>query len=198
MNSILLRRFHRVLGGLDDRAYLLAKISYEVAPTSFGIKPSSLLSFHSYSRKLRQIWDQYKNDVCKELNINYFELNKTAKHTLVLFYHHDVLEKTVQDPNNKAFLEKMGYESELKLEQILGMLQRKMGSIFPHEIGLLLGIPRKDIVGFITNNGADCLFCGYWKVYHNPEQADSLFQGYDRAKNHVLRRLFAMRGAVSA
>ena len=36
---------------------------------------------------------------------------------------------------------------------------------FPHEIGLLLGYPPEDVIGFIENRGQNPLYIGYWKVY---------------------------------
>ena len=35
---------------------------------------------------------------------------------------------------------------------------------FPHELGLLLGYPVEDVLGFIRNEGRNYLYCGYWKV----------------------------------
>ncbi len=35
------------------------------------------------------------------------------------------------------------------------------GKQFPHEMGLLLGYPVEDVVGFMENNGKNYLYSGY-------------------------------------
>lgn len=190
MSSAMLRRFHAVLGRLDERSYLLAKVSYEAAPALFGKKPSSLVSFCSHGRNLCRLWDHYKHGICAELKLDFFELKKTEKHTLVLFYHRNMLEGIASDFANKAFLRQLGYQGALELDSFLLHLKKRLEGNFPHEIGLLLGIPREDIAGFIA--GAECVLCGYWKVYHNPEAASCLFRTYDMAKTKVVRRICRM------
>ena len=54
---------------------------------------------------------------------------------------------------------------------------------FPHEIGVFLGYPLPDVIGFIEHR--PCVFSGYWKVYQNPSDARKLFALYDRCKNEL-------------
>lgn len=57
---------------------------------------------------------------------------------------------------------------------------------FPHEIGVFLGYPMEDVIGFIENNDKNCLCTGYWKVYSNPERAKNLFRYYDEARESAI------------
>ena len=57
---------------------------------------------------------------------------------------------------------------------------------FPHEIGLLLGYPPEDVIGFIENRGQNPLYIGYWKVYSNLEECRKVYAGYDQAREKVL------------
>ena len=57
---------------------------------------------------------------------------------------------------------------------------------FPHEIGLLLGYPPEDVIGFIENRGQNPLYIGYWKVYSNLEECRKVFAGYDQAREKVI------------
>ena len=54
---------------------------------------------------------------------------------------------------------------------------------FPHEIGVFLGYPVKDVRGFIENEGKRYLMIGYWKVYSDLADARMIFKEYDRAKD---------------
>lgn len=59
---------------------------------------------------------------------------------------------------------------------------------FPHEIGVFLGIPLGDIMGFIANKGKNYIFNHYWKVYQNPLTAKKIFASFDQAKIDLYRR----------
>ena len=51
---------------------------------------------------------------------------------------------------------------------------------FPHEIGLFLGYPLTDVMGFMRNSGQNCLLCGCWKVYGETEKAMRTFARYHK------------------
>ena len=61
---------------------------------------------------------------------------------------------------------------------------------FPHEIGVFLGYPLEDVLGFIENGGRNCLSCGCWKVYSNECAALAAFARFEKCKA-VYQRLFA-------
>ena len=57
------------------------------------------------------------------------------------------------------------------MESCLAELQRRFGrSDFPHEIGIFLGYPLKDVAGYMykCRNGKD-IPRGLWRVFGNPE-----------------------------
>ncbi len=189
MNLVLLQHFNAILNTLDDRDYLLAKVAWEIAPTFWGIKPGSLMSFSAHTRNLCYLWEKYRQEVCSFLPLQYFEMKKTERHTMVLFYHHDMLARILDRRESRALLKSLGYKNDVTPSQILQILQTKLEYLFPHEIGLLLGIPAEDVIGFINNKGENCLLCGYWKVYHNPQRAGNIFQIYDMARNKVMQQI---------
>lgn len=189
MNTVH-RRFNAVLHKLTDREYLLAKVAYEAAPTIAGIKPSSLVTFCRHERTISETWRKCNSETSAVLGCHYCELRTTDKYTLVLFYNPDLLDKVVASADNQAFLRGLGYEDGITAEKLLPSLRQKLDNDeFPHELGLLLGIPRDDVIAFIENKGTGCLFCGYWKVYNNPAWARSMFQKYDAAKLGVMRSI---------
>ena len=52
------------------------------------------------------------------------------------------------------------------------------GCSFPHEIGLFLGYPFDDVMGFIENRGENFLCSGCWKVYAKERDALACFCSY--------------------
>ena len=77
------------------------------------------------------------------------------------------------------------------LDVLLRNLKRRiaMSKDFPHEIGLFLGYPIEDVVGFIRYAGKGCKLSGLWKVYGDAEAASRLFDRLSRVCHAVTRRV---------
>jgi hypothetical protein len=90
----------------------------------------------------------------------------------------------------------MGYDEPLSLNRSLHRLKLRFENICPHEIGIFLGIPVEDVYGFISHKGEGCLLCQYWKVYHNLERAQNLFDCYDRAKISIIYSVVNRRACI--
>ena len=71
------------------------------------------------------------------------------------------------------------------LEQLAGRLA--CDGAFPHEIGVFLGYPLGDVVGFIANRGQNFTCCGCWKSYGDPEAARRHFAQLDKCRAVYLR-----------
>jgi len=186
LDKSLLREFFIQLNKLEEREYFLSMVAYGTAPTQKGMKPSSLMSFSKKGRNLFQLWEKYKYEVGAVLNLDFFILKETSDHRLILFYNSGKLKKHIFSRESREFLKMIGYKECMTLDQSLQLLKIRFEGICPHEIGVFLGIPIEDILGFIKHKGDKCLFCSYWKVYHNPESARALFKCYDIAKINVI------------
>ena len=46
---------------------------------------------------------------------------------------------------------------------------------FPHEIGVFLGYPLQDVIGFIENKGMNSKYTGLWKVYGDRDESMKMF-----------------------
>ena len=57
------------------------------------------------------------------------------------------------------------------------------------EIGLFLGYPVEDVLGFIENAGQNCKCCGCWKVYCNECEAVRTFARYKKCRD-IYKRLW--------
>ena len=71
------------------------------------------------------------------------------------------------------------------LEQLAGRLA--CDGAFPHEIGVFLGYPLGDVVGFIANRGQNFTCCGCWKSYGDPDAARRHFAQLDKCRAVYLR-----------
>lgn len=183
------KKFAKVLGGLEDKNYLYSMIAYLTAPTIELQKPSNLITFSNNSRNQYHLWERYKEEITDALGLCYFELCKNEDKYVVLFYNPILLNACVFKKGNLRFLEEFGYFSDMCLEEALGHLSNRFASSCPHELGVFLGIPVLDVIGFIANAGRQCLICKYWKVYHNLDKAKCTFEAYDRAKEKMVKEI---------
>ena len=91
------------------------------------------------------------------------------------------------------FLLQNGYRRDTLCGMIEQLSQRiGQDGEFPHEIGLFLGYPLADVVGFIEHRGTQFKYSGYWKVYENETAARILFEKIRKCKQLYCRRF--MRG----
>lgn len=163
------------------------------APTLARVKPASLFRYQpapgvDLARRVAH-WDA----ALSELGVTVRAL-KTCPRTgavLVYVYRPGWLGQILADPAVGAFLEQEGYRPG-DAEALLGQLSRRLccREDFPHEIGVFLGYPLEDVVGFIRNRGRNYTYCGYWKAYGDPIRAQQCFARYKKCEE-IYKRLFA-------
>ena len=105
----------------------------------------------------------------------------------------------ISSPEVCELLIRMGYDSYAVGNHELKMLidtfahryssYRKGQCKFPDEMGVFLGYPIEDVMGYIDNDGKNSLYTSYWKVYSNPEEKFILFNSYEKAKENIIRYL---------
>lgn len=96
---------------------------------------------------------------------------------LLYLYRPESLKNALAKPDIRAFLRQYGYEP---CTGVLRQLSKRisMSDQFPHEIGVFLGYPLEDVLGFIQNQGKNYTYCGCWKAYGDPNKARKAFERY--------------------
>ena len=127
----------------------------------------------------------YRSDIYGILGLHYVELKVEAQSSLVLFYAPDVLAATLEEPDNSRWLANMGYPKvggmgcrpyhERCLDELV---RRAQGTRMPHEVGVFIGYPLKDVAGFIRNIPATPVHKGAWKVYGDAEESFARMRAY--------------------
>lgn len=161
------------------------------APTLAGIKTANMFTYIP----------EKEDDICQEVEqINrklndrdvYVEiLRRSEKRALLYIYRKAKLEKDLNSEGACTLLKNCGYECE-GTACCIRRLQEKIyaDEYFPHEIGLFLGYPLDDVIGFIEQQGKNYKCCGIWKVYGDEEQSQVLFRKLKKC-SEVYKRLFA-------
>lgn len=192
MDRMLIKAFMEAVEAFDDKKYFLYKLMYHTAPTLAGLKPSSLMTFTNFKRKMPHLWDYYKEEICASLGVHYYELNRKEDRVIVLFYQQDALADCLAVGEHKLFLEKLGYPKAYTLQENLDQLRKRYEKSCPHEIGIFLGYPLEDVLSFMENQGRPCLVSQYWKVYKDAERAIQIFATYDEAREKVIRTVLEL------
>ena len=95
-----------------------------------------------------------------------------------------------------ALLEKIGYtvdHPERCVTQLMSRLSE--WEEFPHEIGLFLGYPPEDVLGFIENGAKKAKHVGCWKVYGDETKAKVTFARFKKC-SRVYARKFAEGSSI--
>ncbi|MFT8313687.1 MAG: DUF3793 family protein [Clostridium sp.] len=174
----------------NEKEYMMNLITYAISPTIAGYKPSSIITISNNNRGMFNLWCKYGGEYLENINLSVFEIMRKEDLIILLFYNNKLLSETLSCEDNMNLLLKFGYSSSMSINQCLELLKYRYRNIVcPHEIGIFLGIPVKDVEEFINCSGKQCVLCGYWKVYHDREKALEIFENYDRTKDNMVKLL---------
>ena len=171
------------------------KLAYYCAPTLMGIKPASLISLKKGTYRETRNYLKTSSCIVGQLfnrNIKCIVLRSSHENDLILVYQPELLQETCcNNERNKLYLQNNGYHSTDRLNDLLRILRQRFlqSDDFPHEIGLFLGYPLEDVIGFTKEAGKNYKLCGYWKVYGNPEKAQKLFNLYNDCRENLCSQL---------
>ncbi len=170
-------------------------LAFHCAPTLFGLKPANLIA-HAAKDDIRSSKETL--DGLKAQGICIEELCACDMRRLTLVYHEEHLKAHLDAPEVWGFLLAMGYPVALGFEAVIEHLKKRvvMTGGFPHEVGVFLGYPLEDVMGFIKNKGQNCKLCGYWKVYGDAERAKEMFHQFTLCREALMGQLL-QGGSIS-
>lgn len=181
--------FYKKIGGMDTKESLEKYLLFTLSPVIGGLKPSSTITL-SYDKKEYSIWSNYKKEFLEILKLKEIVLRKGTKAEIILIYNEENLLNCINKKDNREFLNKLGYDLTLTLEENLDILVYRYEKYHcPHELGVFLGIPIEDVIDFMECSDKKCLMCGYWKVFNNYNNAKDIFNKYDISKNIMIKSI---------
>lgn len=156
-----------------------------LGPVILGSKPAEILSFpYEVKNGISKI-EYIKNTFDKSNIISYREFSYCNKCTKVLFFNPISLNNTLIEHKNLNFLKKLGYPNLYNLKEYLDYIieKMKMGHI-PDEIGIFLGYPLKDVIGFMGHPSLKLTKINGWRVYGDTRISDEKYRKFinDRKK----------------
>ncbi len=143
------------------------------APTLCGVKPASLISvskevlFCEYKKII--LWNKILESGQKKIKI----ARRGERLFLLFIYDEKLVQEIISKPGVLAYLNSKGYSAETEISSMVNELLRRLSCspVFPHEIGIFLGYPLEDVIGYEKYSGRETKFCGAWAVYGNVAEA---------------------------
>jgi hypothetical protein len=161
------------------------------APTLGGLKTANLFSYAFSSEDALMESLRAANKALDPKGVHAEILRVGTDNALIFVYRKSKLGADLRKPGVKEFLSARGYRDDSVGVYISNLKVRfAFHSAFPHEIGLFLGYPLPDVIGFIENEGKNSKCTGCWKVYCNERETVKLFAKYQKCKN-VYERLLS-------
>ena len=166
----------------------------QCAPVLAGLKPAGLFRYETrdcadLARRVCS-WNEQLNG--KGLRVRVMKGCARTHRFLIYVYREAQLSAVLADRAVQEFLRQEGYQLPAEQEQtgaLLNQLSRRLccQAEFPHEIGVFLGYPLPDVVGFIENRGQNFTCCGCWKSYGEPAAARRRFDQLSKCTAVYLR-----------
>ena len=180
------QEIYEIVKGMDLEN-IETQLALQCAPLITGLKVSNLLIIPKGN-------EEVVKRILNRTGISYYRLIQTRTKTTFLLFRRNELEEFLSDENVKNVFIRAGYKS-LQIGKILRTFSLRYEAYmqgdksFPHEMGLLLGYPVEDVVGFVENNGKNFLYSGYWKVYENQKAKVKLLDKFKVAEETLIHLL---------
>lgn len=175
----------------DESDCLASFLVLESAEVLAGVKPSNLFRIPGRNqpcgRNLASLWRCHCATLLQDSAMKVVPLRDEDTSPLVLAYDPQMLSRRLKSARVQAFLRRCGYRQPGEIHKALDTLISRVQSHegMPHEIGVFLGYPLKDIAGFLGWNTLPFTCQRLWKIYGNPEQSLTLARQFENSREII-------------
>lgn len=147
-----------------------------LSPIVVGVKPAEIVSFPPFDKnrdeKISFLKEFFKDDE----NIEIAEFPYCIDCKKMFIYNKKALDATLNEKRVVNFLTLYGYPNSYNLDNYLAVLLEKFKEEIPHEIGIFLGYPIKDVMGFMGHKSLKLTKTRGWQVYGDPKISDYKYE----------------------
>lgn len=177
-----------------ERECLASYLALETAEVLAGEKPGNLINMvkrpRSCGRDMFRFWRFHGHRLLQSVGLEVRKMVEREESVLLFIYHPKTLRELLSRPNVLAFLRKTGYAVPDDPARALDELQSRFADkTIPHEVGVFLGYPLKDVAGFMGMVSLPFSGQGPWKFYGDPERSIQLADSYNRCRCRMASRL---------
>lgn len=166
-----------------------ARLIRQCAPTLAGLKSGSLFLYPcTFGPALRATLRRWNRQFMSG-GLCILPIRTDQKGALLYLYRPGLLSADLAVPAAVQVLSQCGYPAGDPTRCITRLIRRlRTSQDFPHEIGLFLGYPPEDVLGFIENKAQDYKLSGLWKVYGDEEKARKRFDLFKKCDRVYYKR----------
>lgn len=166
-------------------------LAWHCAPALEGEKPANLLCLCARQYPTLEAQAACYDRSLQKSGLRFRVMGRRGERALLLVYRPVLMREHLRQELAQALLRKAGYPLDAGLEPMLQCLEKRLAQSqdFPHELGLFLGYPPRDVIGFLLFGGRQSRCGGYWQVYFDPAGAKRRFARYDCCRERLCRRL---------
>lgn len=181
---------------------LASFLALEAAEVLAGAKPANLVQLRNRrqpcGRNLHQLWRDHGEALLTDSPLEALPLRSKYSGDLMLYYSPGLLRAHLQKPETAGFLRQLGYQF-IDLQNALEELKRRfqINTEIPHEIGLFLGYPLKDVAGFMGFGDKPCTACRMWRIYGDPKASLALSDRYANCRRGMAEQLCGIHDPVA-
>ncbi len=187
----------------DERDCLASFLALEAAEVLAGVKPANLVQLRNRrqpcGRNLYNLWQLHSDSLLADSPLQGLAMRQKENGNLMLFYVPELLRSHLQRPETGAFLSRLGYPAPGNLQATLTELLYRFQTEadMPHEIGIFLGYPLKDVAGFMGCSNKPCTACRQWRIYGDPAPSLALGDCYSACRRDMASRLIEASDPVA-
>lgn len=161
----------------------IKEIRYLLGATLKGVKPAEILNLPYSAKKAEQGWGKWCERHLAGLRI--VEIKTGINRKLVFFYHEKALKQTLARDVVLSFLRELNYPREFTTRKYVSHLCTKIqeSAEFPHEVGIFLGYPLKDVLGYMGFVSLPCAGVKGWRYYGCYQSSRMVYDIYSAARD---------------
>lgn len=177
----------------EDRDCLASFIVFNAAEVLAGSKPANLVRIPDRKRRcgrnLFKLWQRYHLDLLENSRLSFHVLSDERSGVLVLFYDAQLLQQRLKSRSGQSFLRRFGYRQPSDLVTTLEHLSQRFSLDCPHEVGVFLGYPLKDVAGFCQQgtkvHTAQC----QWKIFGPARRSLKRAAHFEHSRQQIVGRM---------
>jgi len=178
----------------DDRSCLAAFLALEGAEVLEGDKPANLVNIVNRAqpcgRNLYRLWRLYGEEMTGLCGLRADVLADRGESLLLMLWNPERLEELLQRAPVRGMLRRLGYPEDVASNSLPDILRTRLANGgFPHEVGIFLGYPLKDVAGFLGWTRLPFSCQGPWKIFGDPGSSLALAARFRRHRQSVANRL---------
>jgi hypothetical protein len=169
------------------------RVLYQLAPVAAGVKPAAILNI---ARERVEEFLKTGKEMMAGKDVYFKAVRESNFRILFFVYSRETVQTILDDPDIRAFFDRQGFGNSRTVNTLVTQMIRilRMGKI-PHEIGVILGIPLKDVRGFLGLSDEKQTGMCMWRFYGDPKPSWDTAHRIRSARERLLLRHMGMRKA---